>query len=172
MANDKLQRWALTAEVIGGIAIVISLIFVGYQVRQSTHQAALNRSALETATYQDLNQSISNLNLVLIQDPGLAELVDKWESDEKMNRLEQTRVFLFLINVFRHGDMAFYQYQKGSIDEESLNSVLRITLGRLRIPRSRNAWDRHKKAYRPDYAAYIDALLEKQGREQAKQASE
>ena len=29
MRDTKLQKWALTAEIIGGIAIVITLIFVG-----------------------------------------------------------------------------------------------------------------------------------------------
>jgi hypothetical protein len=29
MRDTKLQEWALTAEIIGGIAIVITLIFVG-----------------------------------------------------------------------------------------------------------------------------------------------
>ena len=44
--ETRLQRWALVAEIIGGIAIIVSLIFVGYQVRQSTKEAELNRNAL------------------------------------------------------------------------------------------------------------------------------
>ena len=36
MDNKSLQNWALVAEIIGGIAVVLSLIFVGLQIQQSS----------------------------------------------------------------------------------------------------------------------------------------
>jgi hypothetical protein len=44
--KEKLQEYALIAEIISAIAIVVSLIFVGLQIRDNT-------IASEAATYQD-----------------------------------------------------------------------------------------------------------------------
>jgi len=36
MKNEKLQEWALVAEIVGAVAVVVSLIYVGVSVRQNT----------------------------------------------------------------------------------------------------------------------------------------
>jgi hypothetical protein len=40
--KEKLQEYALVAEIIGGIAIVCSLPFVGVQIRQSAKVSEIN----------------------------------------------------------------------------------------------------------------------------------
>ena len=55
----KLERWALIAEIVGGVAIVLSLIFVGLQVRQSAEQTALNTDAIRADAIQSLVGQIS-----------------------------------------------------------------------------------------------------------------
>ena len=50
----NLRKWALIAEILSAVAIVVSLGFVGYQLQQSNEQAALNTRALELAAYQQL----------------------------------------------------------------------------------------------------------------------
>ena len=54
--NDKLQKWALIAEVIGAVAIVVSLIFVGFEVRQGAE-------AQRAATVLQLKKDWVLLNL-------------------------------------------------------------------------------------------------------------
>jgi hypothetical protein len=48
----KLEKWALVAEIVSAIAIVLSLIFVGLQVRQGASATALNTRAIEVAAYK------------------------------------------------------------------------------------------------------------------------
>ena len=38
----KLEKWALIAEIIGGVAVVFSLIYVGFQVAQNTQAIRIN----------------------------------------------------------------------------------------------------------------------------------
>jgi hypothetical protein len=58
MNKDKLQVWALAAEIIGGIAVVVSLGVVAFELNQSNAQAKLNTNALEISAYQSLINSI------------------------------------------------------------------------------------------------------------------
>jgi len=41
--KEKLQEYALIAEIISGIAIVISLVFVGIQIQQGTEETVASR---------------------------------------------------------------------------------------------------------------------------------
>lgn len=56
----KLEKWALIAEIISALAIVLSLIFVGLQVRQGTEETAANSRALEATVRESmLNMDVS-----------------------------------------------------------------------------------------------------------------
>lgn len=69
--KEKLQEYVLIAEIIGGMAIVGSKIFVGLQVRQTAHETALNTRQMQPAVFQDLQNKIIELNILDATDPGL-----------------------------------------------------------------------------------------------------
>ena len=161
MSDSKLQRWALTAEIIGGAAIVISLLFVGYEVRQSTKEAALNRKALELATYQNLIQSIHELNALVIDSPGFAELFVDTENYETMSKSDQQKINTYLMSVYRHGDLAYFQFKQRVIEKEQLDSILkRVTFTITDRPAGKLIWDARKQdVFSKDYTDYVDTLM-------------
>jgi len=59
-----LQDWGALGELIGGVAIIVSLIYVGLQIRQSAH-------ATRAATSQAFTDQYVNVVLPLF-DPGLS----------------------------------------------------------------------------------------------------
>ena len=62
----KLEKWALIAEIIGGIAIVLSLVFVGIEIRRNTNAAYAATYDQILADHIDINlaeaNSLSTLN--------------------------------------------------------------------------------------------------------------
>ena len=54
----RLKNIALVAEIFGGIAILISLIFVGFQFKENTKAT---RSATATSTIASMSSWYSNL---------------------------------------------------------------------------------------------------------------
>jgi len=62
----KPTNWKETAEIVGVAAIVVSLIFVGLETRNGSVQAELNTRALEMTAYQQLIESISEMNRLSI----------------------------------------------------------------------------------------------------------
>ena len=161
MSDDRLQRWALVAEIVAGVAVVASLIAVAYELRQSTDQSALNTSALEIATYQDLTKNISDLNSLAVEDPALTEIFIKaLKSPESLTENELFRYNTFIINLFRHGDMAFFQYERGAIDQPRLDSVLAILTSRMGNPLVQRQCESFKedKVFPEAYTNYVDEL--------------
>lgn len=55
--KEKLQEYARLAEILSATAVVASLIFVGFQVKQQSEETALNTRAIcgERGHWQDSN---------------------------------------------------------------------------------------------------------------------
>lgn len=153
-----MERWRTVVEVTGILAVVASLVFVGIETQNSTKQAILNTQALEIASYQELIDSILELNSQALGDPEVAALMYKaYRTNEKLTELENFRFSRALFSRFRLGDIAYFQYQRGAIDEERLRSVLRII--NIGNPRVKTFWKQYRRNFANSYAAYIDQAI-------------
>ena len=145
MTSEQLQKWALAAEIIGGIAVVVSLGVVAFELNQGTKQAELNTNALEITAYQSMINGIVNINSILVTDPDLARIELAARADlDSITDVERHRLDAFYRGIIRHGDMAYFQYQRGAFDAERLESVL----GMVRAAISDNPaafirWEKH-----------------------------
>jgi len=148
------QQWKDLLEGIGFLAIIASLIFVGIETRNGAQQTLLNTQAMEISAYQELTNNISEMNALAFQSEHAAEVMarifDIPDSDEWMR-------FSVHINRLRHGDMAFFMYEKGVIDEDRLLSTLRPLP--LQSAGGREFWETNKISFVKPYQDYIDQLI-------------
>jgi hypothetical protein len=162
MKNENLQTWALVSEVIGGIAVVLSLIFVGFQIQQSSEETAMNTRALEATAYQNLIAQIESMNTLIIQDPEFADLYNRMLNRESpTNSVERQRIVTFITLSIRHGDLAFKQYQNELIDKESLDSVLTPLVAFLELMEpAKPRWEQLRPVLNAGYVNYVDKKIE------------
>ena len=104
----KLEKWAQTAEIVGAIAIVASLVFVGLQLRQSNQ---LTR----TTAYQQNIDSLIDLRMLVIS----ARLSDEWlasiDSDDDATEAQSDLVVISQIALSIY-DKAYVAFQNGIMD--------------------------------------------------------
>ena len=161
MDNAYLQRWALLTEILGAAAVVFSLLFLGFQVRQSSEETALNTKAVQTGAYQELIRQLEEVNVLLIENPELMRIRLKALSGEKVADINEIALYrTFLRIVCRHSDMAFYQFMSGLIDEEQFLGML----GPLRseVPSNeagKDLWDSMTVARPADSNDYVNKNL-------------
>ena len=148
-------QWKDVIEGIGVIAIIASLVFVGIETRNSARQSALTTQALEITAYQELMTNIEELNVLSLQSDNTAAVMRRlWESGEDLEDFRQTRALYLL---FRHGDMAYFLYERGAINEERLRSALApIDVNNQLI---RDFWDARKSGFAIGYQEYMDDLI-------------
>ena len=152
------EKWKDLLEGIGIVSIVASLIFVGIETRNSTKQAVLTTQAIEISAYQDLLENINEMNMIALQDPEVSAFMFKvFSTSEELTGVEKFRFDRTAFQRIRHGDMAFFHYQRGVIDEASLRSVLKIM--RLNNPRMRAFWETYQHTFIPAYRDYINNLI-------------
>ena len=158
----KTTRFRSLAEVGSAIAVVVSLVFVGLEVRETARQTELNTEALRLAAYQDLISQISQLNLALLDSATAAvylKIGDPEGDRASMSRIERSQGDRILFLLVRHADMAYYQFEQGLLSEERLESAVRPFTSLLGAPIYRDFWERAKGNFVPSFQAYIDSKL-------------
>ena len=156
MTREQRKDWL---EGIGFIAIIASLVFVGFETRNSTKQAALTAQAMEISSYQELMDNIAELNILAVQDAEVATFLHKaFATSEELSDVEQYRLYRNLFTRFRHGDMAYFQFERGAISEAQLLSVLQVLI--LDNPRVLEFWEKHQSFFVEPYRDYINRLID------------
>jgi hypothetical protein len=158
--KEKLQEYALVAEMIGGVAIVISLVFVGVQVSQTAEETATNTTAIRASAYQELTTQILNIKNLRAENLDIAELVFKDFCNENLSPIERERLSAIFINIIRHGDMAYYLFQQNLIDEERLDNalaILRYYLSNSNV--AKHEWEVFGASLNLDFRTYIQSKV-------------
>ena len=157
--KEKLQEYALIAEIIGGIAIVTSLIFVGVQINQGSTETALNTKAIQISAYQDLIDQISILNILRVESPVFAELYGKFiTGHEPEPAAEDEQLKAFLVLSFRQGELAFKQFENGILNEDNLISVLTPPRAFASVPFGKIVWESFSPNFDQKYVEYMNTL--------------
>lgn len=155
MTRTQIKDWL---EGIGFAAIIASLIFVGIETRNSTKQATLTTQALEISAYQALMDNVAELNMLVVQDAEVAAFLYKaYDETEELTDFEEYRLNRNIFQRLRHGDIAYFQFERGAIDEDRLRSSLKVL--NLENPRVRNFWDRMQGNFVEPYRNYVNQLI-------------
>ena len=151
------QQWKDLLEAIGFLAIIGSLYFVGVETQNSARQTALNTQATEIAAYQALTANISEMNAVALANEDVAAIMLRMR-DRGLDEAQSYQLVSALYLQFRHGDIAYFMYERGVIDEPRLKSTLRPLP--LAGATGLKFWDENKFVFIEGYQRYVDALIE------------
>ena len=158
MNNDRLKKWALISEIIGGIAVVVSLVFLILEIKHNTRESQLNTQAIEISVYNDLISNIMSINENIIEEGDFAEIVVKANNGDELSKVESMRYGSQLMNLLRHGDVAYFQYKKDAIDADRLRSIIAIIRGKFKTNFAKEIWIKVMKgeAFDREYLNYLD----------------
>ena len=130
--NQKLSDWASIAQIVSGIAVVVTLVFlvVGIQANTYTTRAAMYASSIE---------GLNNLLSTMMADPDLSRIFAAAGSGNTadLDGLDQVRWALFLVNTYRTYDTAYSMWSYGLFGD--------------------NEWSRFESQVCANYQLVIDA---------------
>lgn len=138
-------------ETLGLIAVVASLGFVGFEIRQNT-------AAVESTAFQSLSELLHQSTAILAVDPGPAltlRLRDGALPDDFTPEEDQwVRLAYFQhINVLQ---AAYRQVRTGALDEDAIGV---FWTGLLSLDYIAQAWPSMRYSYDPDFADFFEDLL-------------
>ena len=137
-------------QVVGLIAVVVTLVYLAAQVRQGNVFAKLQ------ARQRMIEQQDSEL-YAQMADPSITYASVK---DGPLTADEQARLSLFLIAFLRQREWEWFQYREGVLDEAAYRSYHDVILIHLGTPRARKWWKSLGRfAFNAEFAEQVDQLL-------------
>lgn len=152
----KLREYALIAEIVSGVAIVVTLIFLIVEVNANTNATlAANRQSLASRT--------EALLLAQSTSPDIARLVTKARNDEEFTEEERYQFAGHVAGYLRLAEEAYLQFLDGHLDGEYWRTrAENLVDSRLSNQPARELWIEweQKGWFTPEFTGWLNNELE------------
>jgi hypothetical protein len=147
----KLTDWASMAEIISGIAVVVTLVFLVVGSRENTNTT-------RAVVYGDLIDGLNELETSRMNDPELMMLWTEFRRGETFNPddLRQRRMGVYLQVLNRTYEKAYFSFRYGVIganEWERFQEPICAIYGRMRAQGLGRVYE--SGALSPDYREYV-----------------
>ena len=138
-------------EFVGAIAIVITLVYLAIQVRQNTRmmRASIRQARSDSAVH------LYSLGATSV----IAEIREKESRGEALTEVEEDRMFLWNICIWRQQQTTFFQAQDGLLDVQTGDEQSRIVRTLMQSPSTRRFWADPMRALDSRFVAWVDAAI-------------
>ena len=148
----SIDNWKPWIEIVGVLAIVISLLLVAEELQQT--REAISSASIQTRAQIQMSEAESMYN-----SDYMPEILLKVRSNEELTAVERSRYGAWTRAYLRMQELNFLEVQIGTIDEWILDEARRgipIVIGN---PIARGFWNQDKTSYAPPYREFVDSLL-------------
>ncbi|MGA7296928.1 MAG: hypothetical protein WBW92_05420 [Rhodanobacteraceae bacterium] len=140
------------SDLIGAIAVVVSLVYLAIQIRQNTH-------AMRAETAREVVASIRANNTTVACDAELFRIFSIiTENPSRLSPEDRGRATHLLFNHFRSIEDAHHQYTKGNLDEDIWAGWSRTFSDYINSPGWREYWELRRDYFSSAFARYVDEL--------------
>ena len=149
----SIQDISAFAEIIASLGVIISLIYVARQIRQTN---TLNRSA----THQEISAQSVNLANSVATNPELCAVVAKVLYHdlvrEEATEIERVQMAFLLTAILDNNYLMFQQIQEGILTEKEVGELKGSGTSLLARPYLASAWPILRSAYPSDYQRWVE----------------
>ncbi len=149
----NIESMANYADVIGGIAVIVSLIYVGIQIRRNT---MVNQGIATQQTFAS-TQTIYSWHA---EDSGASEIYTRFNKGEQLTTAEQVRMIHLMLGMLEQYQVYFILNKLNMMDKESFECFFRKILLVLCTPTARQWFTTNRNFFRRDFVEYVDKLLD------------
>ncbi len=147
----KLEKWALIAEIAGGVAVVFSLVYVGFQVAQNTQAIRIN------TVQQSLSWILSESeHLLLNEDLRETMSVEDLTTLSPTDRLQYDIQQLTVLRTFEY---QYFLYDEGQLDEGMWSGLRQRMVDFGSDESLRIMWDERKTWFNPRFREFMEGEI-------------
>ena len=147
---DKIHQ---VGELSAATAVVLSLLFVGYEVRQNNERQVQATTQTLVSDFSATLQSVS-------ETPGLACVyVRGIRNYSQLSASEQVMFNSFLVRLNRIFEDMYYLRQEGSIDPRIWEGIENSMRASLQLPGWQEWFQRRRDWYSTEYQEYLEAFM-------------
>jgi hypothetical protein len=152
VSRMKLSDWAAIAEIVGAVAVVVSLLFVAFSLNRNTAILYANN---EDFLYQLQDDEWSDL----AGDPQLAAVIAKFQNGEEFSASERIRYEAHINRMMNRWEMVYYRYREGLMTEQQWIDWDRSYRAGFSAVYPPEWWPDWRHGYGQEFANHIDNIL-------------
>ena len=155
----KIPTYQFVAQMSAAIAVVVSLGFVAYELKQA-------RDIALAEVYQQKTALIMDSNMALVDSSALLDAYIKlWDSPDTLGRRDFTLINGDLSAQLSYWENNHFLYQLGMITEEQMNTIRAVIVSWLSDNYARHYWMMTSKSgdWRKSFTADVNRLLAEAG---------
>ena len=149
----NLQDLASVAEIVGGVAVVISLIYVGLQVNDST-------SSIRSAAASDATTAMQSWYLEMGRN---RQASDAWfnamTSPEPLPAHDEFQFLMSMHAAILGMQNSYLLSKEGTLDDEFREAVTTAIIAVKDLPGMDRYWRQRRGFFHTGFAEYVDGLL-------------
>jgi len=144
---------AAIAELLGAIAVVISLLYLGRQVQQNT-------TAVRTGNATTMQSNFQKLAKLFYTDTEMTAVVlQAMESDKDLTPAQRHGAYAYFFDFLKTAELAHYHLRRGELDEELWLASEAFYKAYFTTPGFRAYWEARKPSFVPAFQAVVDQWL-------------
>jgi len=148
-----LQDWSNLAQVIGALAVVISLFYVGFQIKRNT-------SAVRSATAQAIHNNYGDWYMNLMDDAELNRIVLKGLRDySSLDEIEKAQFIETFMAFISFSQNAFYQWREKALSSWLWDSWGLLIMNLLGAPGGKEFWKERGYVFGKEYRDYVEKVI-------------
>lgn len=137
-------------DFVGGIAVVLTLIYLAVQIRENTKEVRNNTvQALMDRSTGLFGETISS---------DIPDIQEKELTGERLTEADLIRLQLWFRRNFQFFEQVYLQFGQGRISDEVMQAYERRIVGHFSDERWPEVWASLKSLYTASFSDYIDEL--------------
>jgi hypothetical protein len=148
-----LENIYYVGQTVAVAALLVSILFVGYQIRQNT-------KAIKATSHHAITDSFNQINALIISDPEVARL---WRlgmaGTAELNEDDATSFSLMALAYMRVFETLYYQYKNGTMDKKLFDAELNTLKWTASNPGFREWWAKNPISLSAEYRDFINGLI-------------
>ena len=148
-----LEQYAAVAEIIGGMAVLVTLIYLVVELKKS------NRLALAESRRATMSHTTQLGSLIGQSDEISAFFYEALVDYDSLSPARKLR-FDFLFSVLGgHGDLAWTDFELGFTDQTTFEHSTSVFMRLLKTPAGKNFWAMHGQNFTTGFRQHVDKWL-------------
>ena len=138
-------------EIVGAIAVVISLVYLALQIRNQNRET-------KAATVQQVLQTNAN-TISQLQDPELAQIWITGLNDlDNLSDVERLRFVIYITTILRSYENAYFQWRSGRLEDDTWHALMAVVRDVKSTPMYSQILDVRRHHFREEFLKYMDEL--------------
>ena len=152
MRKLNLTDWASISEIVGTLAVVVSLILVVLSIDRNT---AAVQVANENFLYELTDSNLESI----VNDPGLVAIYVKYGRGDELSEIEKYRADVQTTRLMNRWNLAFDRHKDGMFEAEKWEMWNESYETSVDIQYLREWWVESKSGYGVEFSTHIESII-------------